>query len=423
LSGLLVRDATAVTMDPSLGIVPNARIAVEGRRILAVSGRDEDLPSDWSPDAVIDARGMVALPGLVNAHTHAAMTVFRGLGQGLELDEWLRREMWPRERTMRPSMVYRGALLAAAEMIRGGVTTFADMYVFMGRVGAAVEAAGMRAVLAQGIAGVPRIIGPVSLALAAILHRRWHGRADGRIGVAVGPHAPYTCPPACMRRAARLAKRLGCGIHVHLAETEDEVEECLSRYGLSPVALAHDAGLFDVPALAIHCVHLDDADIDLLAASGTAVAHCPVSNLRLRAGVAPVRRMIEAGVTVALGTDGAGSADRLDMFEAMRTAALLSRLDGSSGLSSRTVLSMATDAGARALGLDSSTGTLTPGKLADVVLLDFNSPHLAPRPPLYDAIVHCARADDVHAVIADGRVIMEAGRLLTVDVESLLEAL
>lgn len=368
-------------------------------------------------DRVIDGSGLLVMPGLVNTHGHAAMSLFRGYADDLPLMEWLERKIWPVEEKLHSDDVYWGAMLSIAEMLKGGTTTFADMYFFMDRVAEAVAESGIRAVLARGLIGVSASAGE-ALADAERFAREWHGRENGRVTVHLGPHAPYTCPPDFMRRVMDAAARTGLPMHIHLAETAGEVERSLAEHGCSPVQLMDRLGLFQYPVTAAHCVHLDDADIAALAAGGAGVAHNPGSNLKLGSGIAPAVRLLEAGVKVGLGTDGAGSNNNLDLLEEMRLAALLPK-----GLSrnptrmpAADALKMATAGGAAALFL-AGVGRLREGWRADIVAFNTGAPHLN---PLFDPaaqVVYAAASSDVSLVMVDGRILVEGGRLTGLDEE------
>lgn len=412
---LLIRGAAVLTMEEPHFLIPAGDIVIEGQRIVHVG------PAGSAPQEgftrVIEARHMVAMPGLVNCHTHAAMTLFRGYADDMPLMPWLEEKIWPAEARLEPEDVYWGTMLACLEMIRSGTTCFADMYFHMDEVARAVEEAGLRASLCRGLIGVAPGARE-ALADGCRFAREWQGAAGGRITTMLGPHAPYTCPPDYLKEVMEAAAELGVGIHIHLAETQGEVEECRRRYGKSPVALMEELGLFRFPVLAAHCVHLTEEDIRILAARKAGVAHNPQSNMKLASGIAPVARLLAAGAVVGLGTDGAASNNNLDMMEEMRSAALLQKvatMDPTS-LPAPAALSMATVNGARALGLK-EVGLLKPGYKADIVLINLERPHLYPRHDLAAHLVYAAGSADVETVIVNGRVLMEKGEVLTVDRE------
>lgn len=413
---LVIAGATALTMSGPAAVIPDSEIVVEGEYIASVGPRSRPAGA-WGGEAeVIDATGKVLMPGLVNAHVHAAMTLLRGYAEDLPLQDWLREKVWPAESRLTPEDVYWGTLLGIAEMILSGTTSFADMYFHMDEVAEAVSQTGVRAALAPGLVPGPDR-GEALLEAARAFAVRWHGAAEGRISVMLGPHAPYTCPPDFLARVARLSRELGVGVHIHLAETREEIGECLARYGRRPLETLREAGLLEGPLLAAHCVHLEEGEIRSLASLRGACVLCPVSNLKLGAGVAPVLEMLDAGVPIALGTDGAASAGALDMFRAMRLAALLPR--GVSGDPTRPpayrVLEMATAGGARALGQERILGRLEPGMKADLVVLDLRLPGTWPVHDVYAGIVHSAGPGNVETVIVDGRPVLLGRRLLTID--------
>lgn len=416
---LLIRGAIILTMEHHDALLPNGEIIIEGKYITHV-GPAGSISPERTFDRVIDARDMLALPGFVNCHTHAAMTLLRSYADDLPLMQWLEEKIWPLEAKLKREDVYWGTLLCCLEMIRSGTTTFADMYFHMNQVARAVEKAGLRASLSRGMIGV------VPGAEEALNYSRrfisdWHGKADGRITTMLGPHAPYTCPPDFIRRVMEMAAELKVGIHIHLAETQKEVEDIRRQYGKTPIGLMDELGLFEFPVLAAHCVHLDDDDIRILAEKKVGVAHNPESNMKLASGVAPVTRLLAAGAAVCLGTDGAASNNNLDMLEELRSAALLQKVATMDpmALPSFAALSMATVNGARMLGLN-DVGLLKPGYKADIILINLQRPHLYPRHDLMAHLVYAAQSADVETVIVDGRVVMEKRKILTIDEEEVL---
>ncbi len=412
---ILIKGATVITMESRDDIIPDGEIAVDGQKIVSV-GPAGSAPDGFVPDKTLDAGEMLALPGFVNCHTHAAMTILRSYADDLPLMRWLKEKIWPFEARLEEDDVYWATMLCCLEMIRSGTTTFADMYFHMDRVAQAVERAGLRADLSRGMIGVGHEA-EAALDDSRNFVSRWHGRADGRITVRLGPHAPYTCPPDYLKRVVRLAGELNVGIHIHLAETLSEIEEINKKYGMSPIRLADSVGLFELPVLAAHCVHVDGGDIEIMAAKGVGVAHNPESNMKLASGVAPVTAMLKAGVRVGLGTDGAASNNNLDMLEEMRSAALLQKVSNMDPmvLPSFEALRMATAGGAEALGMGGEIGLLKAGCKADIILVATRRPHLFPRHDWLAHMVYAAQSSDVDTVIVDGRVLMEGRRVLTID--------
>jgi 5-methylthioadenosine/S-adenosylhomocysteine deaminase len=372
-----------------------------------------------APEHIIEAEGALAIPGLVNTHTHVAMGLLRNYADDMSLMSWLTDKIFPAEGKMTEEDVYWGSMLGIGEMIRSGVTTFADMYFHMDKTAEAVELSGVRAALAVGIAAGSAEEAKDKCENLSGFYHRWNNAAGGRIIVDAGPHAVYTCTPEALETIADTAKALGCGVHIHLSETRGEVEEAKKKYGASPVGIAAKAGLFEHPTIAAHCVWVDDSDIELLSEYGVHVVHNPTSNLKLASGVAPVPRQIREGIQVSLGTDGSASNNNLNMFEEMHLAALIHK--GVSGvptvMPAGKVLEMATLGGARAAGIEDMVGTIEPGKKADVVLVSTEGLHLHPESDPLSALVYSAQASDVTTVVCDGNVLMEGRRLLTIDEE------
>lgn len=421
---ILIQGVTVVSPGETPLVLDKGDIVVAGGRIAYVgpSAGPAEPRGAASAAKVIAEDGLIALPGFVNAHTHAAMTVFRGFADDMPLMEWLTGKIWPLEARLQAADVYWGAMLACVEMIRAGVTTFADMYFFMDQTARAVEESGIRACLSRGLIGTAP--GADSALREGVeLCERWNRSAGGRISTMLGPHAPYTCPRPFLEKVMEAARDLGVGMHIHLSETEGEVEECKRLHGgMSPVALMDSYGLFESAVLAAHCVHVSDEDIEILRARGVGVAHNPGCNMKIASGIAPVARMLEVGVKVGLGTDGAASNNNLDLLEEARIAAFLHKLASGDPtvLPAAQALYLATLGGARALGMDSDIGTLEPGKKADIILLDATGPHMRPRHDLVSQVIYSARASDVRTVIIDGRLVMEDHALLCVDEEEVL---
>ena len=417
---LLLTNAVVLTMDPQFTIHRGGSVAVRGDSIVAV-GPDAD---GFQAAETIDCRGRVVMPGLVNAHTHVPMTLLRGLADDLRLDVWLMGYVMPVERAfVSPDFVRLGTSLGCAEMIRSGVTCFADMYYFEDAIAEATAAAGMRAFCAQTVLRFPTPDATSfeeSLALARDFIGRWRGHPLIVPGPA--PHAPYTCTPEILRACAELAVELDVPLHIHLSETALEVEESRRVNGMPVVPWVKKYGLLDARVLAAHCVHVDDGEIRALKNANAGVAHNPSSNLKLAAGVAPAARMLELGVDVGIGTDGPASNNDLDMFEELRLAALLAK--GTSGdptaIPARTALAMATCIGARALHMGDLIGSLEPGKRADLVILDLDRLHTVPAfghgtGGIYGQIVYASKSTDVSDVMCNGRWLMRDRRLLTLD--------
>lgn len=424
MARLVIRGGTVVTMLGPGEVIPGGAVALSNGEIVWV-GEESSLPREYSGHRAgyrtIDARGKVVMPGLINTHTHAAMTLLRGYADDMALMDWLQRRIFPVEARLDGEKVYWGTALACLEMLKSGTTTFLDMYFFIDHAARAAAEAGMRAIFSLGIAGSGEQADR-RLREAEALFRRWHGAEGGRVGMMLGPHAPYTCPPRTMEKVARMAADLGAGIHIHLSESRAEVEEIWKEYRCSPIALAQRAGLFEHHLVAAHCIHLSAEDIALLSGFRGGVAHNPCSNLKLANGFAPVVDLLRAGVNVGLGTDGAASTNTLNMFEQMRLAALVQKAikDDPSAINAYQVLEMATAGGARVLGLEDRVGFIKAGMQGDLILIDMNKPHLVPGHDLFSLLAYSARPDDVHTVLVDGRIVVEGGRVLTLDEDEVI---
>jgi len=398
------------------GRVSKADIAITDTVITTVGAVE---PS-WSADRTVDCSNKLILPGFVNTHTHAAMTLFRSYADDMALMDWLQTKIWPAEANLTGEDVYWGTLLAIAEMLKTGTTTFADMYFFMNDVAEAVAQSGIRAVLARGMAGVAPTAGQ-ALVESEEFYRSWHGGADGRITVMLGPHAPYTCPPEYLKKVVALAQLLGAEIHIHLSETLGEVDECRKNHGKSPIELMNDLGLFEHGVLAAHCVHVSAADIAIMAEKGVRVAHNPGSNMKLASGVAPLPQMLAAGICVGLGTDGTASNNNLDMLEELRLSALLHKVNTLDPLviPAAKAVELATASGAAAVGLGRVTGQLAPGYKADIAILSMDATHWYPRHDRLSLLTYAASAADVDTVLVDGKILLDNRKLTTIDEQQL----
>jgi len=420
---LLLTNAIVLAMDEGFHQYEPGAVAVTGNQIVAV-GPQAEIEGLFSPTTTLDCKGKVLMPGLVNAHTHVPMTLLRGLADDLRLDVWLLGYMMPVEREfVSPDFVRLGTRLACAEMLRSGVTCFADMYYFEEAIAESVAQAGMRAVCSQTVLKFPTPDArdfEESLSLARNFIQRWKNHP--LVVPSVAPHAPYTCTPEILHMAAELAQEFDVPLHTHISETNQEVENMRNEQGMPVVPYVKKQGLLEAKVLAAHCVHIDEGEIRTLLHAKTGVAHNPSSNMKLASGVAPVRRMLELGLNVGIGTDGPASNNDLDMFEEIRLAAFLAK--GFSGdptaLPARTVLSMATRLGARALHLGDITGSLEVGKRADLILVDLSSLHNSPRfrhdpNGTYAQIIYASKASDVTDVMIEGKWVLRDRQLLTIN--------
>ncbi|OAG27183.1 amidohydrolase [Thermodesulfatator autotrophicus] len=391
-------------------------LVIEKGKILDI-GPKKQIFSHYAQAEVIDFGESILFPGLVNAHTHASMTIFRGLADDLPLMTWLENYIFPVERHLKPEWVYWGAKLAIAEMFRSGVTLFADMYLFEEEVIKAVEEAGVKATLGEGLFDFPSPnYGPLENGLA-LTEKLFKDFAEhSRIKIMACPHATYTCSPDTLKAVANIAERYDALIHIHLSETKDEVSLIKARYGKTPPFHLDSLGLLNERLLVAHAVQLTDEEIELLAKRQVKVAHCPESNLKLGSGVAPVPALLEAGVCVGLGTDGPASNNDLDLIGEMRTAALIQKglTFDPTKLPAKDVFSMATSLGAEALGWP-ELGCLTKDGPADLAVIRLSSSHLTPCYDPISILVYSARAGDVTDVMVAGEFVMRDSRILTFD--------
>ncbi len=413
---LLVTGGLVLCCDAAGSVVENAAVAVVGDRIAAV-GPVANFSSSRARK-VIDAKGGIVLPGLINTHTHAAMTLFRGLADDLPLMTWLEDHIFPAEAKLTQEAVYWGAQLACAEMIRSGTTCFCDMYLFAGSVARAVADAGMRALVGEVLFDFPSAnYGPLAqgLAYTEALIEKW--AAHPLVSVAVEPHSPYLCAASLLEEAADLAARHQVPLITHLSETRGEVAQVRKRYGKTPVQHLADLGVLSDRLIAAHCVVLTEDDLTLLRRFDVKVSHNPESNMKLASGIAPVRDMLARGICVGLGTDGCASNNDLDLFAEMNTAAKLHKVHAldPTVTSAAEVLCMSTRSAARVLGMTNKIGTLETGKQADLIVIDTCQPHLVPMYHPVSHLVYAARGGDVITSVIGGRVVMEDRRLTTID--------
>ena len=425
---LLLTNAIVLTMDEAFTKYEPGALAVSGDSILAV-GTEAELSKEIAATETIDCGGKVLMPGLVNAHTHMAMTLLRGLADDLRLDVWLLGYMMPVEREfVSPDFVRLGTLLACAESIRSGVTCLADMYYFEEDVAQAIADVGLRAVCSQTVL---KFTAPdaesfeESLAYAREFIQRWKGHP--LVEPSVAPHAPYTCTDEILRATAALAVEFDVPLHTHLAETAQEVENCREEHDMPVIPYVKKQNIFEAKTLAAHCVHVDDGEMHTLLHNNAGVAHNPSSNLKLASGAAPVSKMLEIGLNVGIGTDGAASNNDLDMFEEIRLAALLAKntTGDPTSLPAQTAIAMATRLGAQALHLGHLTGSLEVGKRADLILVDISRLHNAPRfrrdqAGLYAQLTYAAKSTDVSDVMVNGQWLMRAHQLTTLEESELL---
>lgn len=411
----LIKNGTFVVLHTDKPVIQGYML-IEGDTISYVG---EERPDGVEGAETFDGKGLLFLPGLVNTHGHAAMSLLRGYGDDLALQVWLQEKMWPMEAKFTGEDVYWGTALSVLEMLKGGTTTFLDMYDQMHQVGKVVEESGIRGVLTRGVIGLcPPDVQQQKLDEAIAFARDWNGKANGRITTMISPHSPYTCPPDYIEKFVQAAHDLDLPMHTHMSETTTEVQQNVNDYGVRPVQHLLNLGMFSRPSLLAHAVHLTDEEIEILAAHNVGVSHNPGSNLKLASGVARVPELLKAGVTVSLGTDGPASNNNLDMFEEIRLAALIHKgvTGDPTAVPAREALLMGTEYGARSLFLN-DTGKLAAGMKADFIAVDTEQAHFLPRTDYISHVVYSAGPKDVEHVWVNGKQVVRNGECLTLDEE------
>lgn len=421
----IIRADYLLTMEGDMSVINDGAVAVSGSDIID-AGAFDNISKKYSSENITDGKDRVVFPGFVNTHTHAAMVYFRGIADDLPLQEWLEKHIWPNEMKWLSSEFVGDAVeLACLEMLKSGVTTYNDMYFFENVAGERLTKIGMRAVLGSGIIDFPwkdYAQGPDDYLRKAEEHiNNWKG--SDLVTTCVAPHATFTCGPDSYLRAGKLADKYDVTLHTHLAETQFEVAQCKERYGKTPVEHLDSIGFLSERVSAAHCIWLTDREIEILAERKVGVAHCVESNLKLASGFAPVPKLLDAGVKVGLGTDGAASNNDLNILGELSTAAKVHKavsLDPTV-VNSMTALLMATRNGAEIIGLGEKTGSLRPGKKADLVIAGLNQPHLLPMYNIYSHIAYSLRPSDIETVMVNGMIVIDNGNLITADEETILE--
>ncbi len=417
---ILIKNGIIVTMDNELKVFDKADIAIKDSKIIEVSSS-----SKLKAIKTIDASGKVVMPGLVNGHTHAAMTMLRGIADDMPLDTWWSKIMFPLEQKFAGSeFIKTGVALAAVEMIKTGTTSFVDMYFFEDNAAEVCKKIGIRAFLGEGLLDfeTPSCKTPDdSIKYIETLNSKWKG--DPIIHPVVAPHAPYTCGPEVLKKSKALADKLDIPLHIHLAETLTEVATIKEKYGTTPTGRLEKEGFLSERVSAAHCVHLTEEDIEILKKREVKTVDCPESNMKLASGISPVADLLKAGITVALGTDGAASNNNLNMFEEMDVAAKLDKLKklDPTSINAKEVVKMGTKNGARSV-LRDDLGIIEAGKTADIIILDFKRPHLTPLYNVYSHLAYSVTGDEVETVIINGRIVMENKKILTIDEQEVMEA-
>lgn len=416
MSKIWIRNTQILTMTGNDDTLISGDILIENDCIKVIGNVQEE---DLAGAEIIDGKDTLAMPGLINTHTHASMTLLRSYADDMELMSWLNDKIWPTEAKFVNEYIYWGAALAAVEMIQSGTTTFVDMYDSMHEVAKVAEESGLRANLARGLIVFSDNEEHKNIKKNINLYNNFHNSADGRVQVWFAPHAPYTCPPDYVEAIVQAAKDCNTGLHVHLAETLDEQRQIREGYNKTPTEYFNDLGVFDLPCIAAHGVYLNDGDIEILKSKNVSIAHNPSSNLKLASGVANIPKYLNAGLNVGLGTDGCSSNNTLDMFKEMTMCSFTQKVTAMDPtvLPAMDVLRMATVNGAKAVHRAHEIGTLEVGKKADLILVDLHKPHFAPWNNSVSDLVYSAKGSDVKTTIVNGKVLMHNYEVKTMDVE------
>ena len=421
---ILIKNIGIITENFENSYIKNGNIGICDGRIEFIGESEEELKF-FKADKIIDGKNKLAMPGLVNAHCHSPMGILRNYADDLALEEWLFGKIIPTEALFTPEDVYWGSMLGILEMLKSGVTCFADMYLHMDEVARAVSESGIRANISKGplVSGFRGKQGiSVDVEGCTEFFKNWNNKANGRIKTSVEIHSVYLYNEETLREAAALAKQLNSGIHIHVLETKTEQENMLKQYGKSTAELCLEFGIFDVPVIAAHCVHLTDEDMAILKNKGVNAVHCPSSNLKLGSGIARIPQMLDLGINVCLGTDGAASNNNLNLFEEMHLSALIHKGANLNPLlvNAGQTIKMATVNGAASLGFGAETGRLVKGRKADLILLDMDKPHLCPMNNPFSAVCYSAQASDVDTVLVDGAILMENRKMSMLDEEKIM---
>ena len=421
---IIIGNGVILTVNNNDEIINDGAVVIKKNKIIDL-GKSSDIKNKYKTKKEIDAKNGVIMPGLINTHTHLAMSIFRGLADDLPLEKWLNEYIFPAEdKFVNEKFCYWGTKLSLAEMIFSGTTTFCDMYFFEKETGRAAEEAGVRGIIGEGIVsafGDEDKIFNNKTRLTKDLLKEF--KNSPLISIAIEPHSCYTCGKEILIKFKEFAKENNLLYIIHLAETKKEVDEIKNKFGMSPVEYLDKIGVLDEMTLAAHCVWLDDKDIEILKNRGVKVLHCPESNMKLASGVAPVYKLLKDNVVVSLGTDGSASNNDLDIFSEMDSAAKLAKVStlDSTVVSAKETVRMATINGAKVLGMENEIGSLEIGKKADIIILDFNRPHLVPVYDYYSHLVYSVSGSDVETCIIDGKVVMENRKILTFNVEKTIK--
>lgn len=423
----LFTGATVVTMDEELRVIPNGCVGVTSGKISFIGPTPPE--GGEKPKEIIEATGMVLMPGLINCHTHLPMTILRGCADDYELHTWLNDHIFPREDRLDGRTVKAATLLGIAECLQFGVTSFSDMYYFIDEMAQAAAESGIKASISRG---TTMFLGdefdfekfPACRELVE-MHEKWHNYDNGRIHIEASVHAEYTSTHQLWDALSEYAVNEGLRMHVHLSETKSEHDSCVEKYGLTPAQILDCHHVFDAPAIAAHCVYLTEEDMALLARRKVSAVHNPISNLKLASGIADVQAMVKAGMNVALGTDGVASNNNMDLFEEIKAAAILAKVKNNdpTAVPATAALMMATVCGARAQGREAECGMIKEGMDADLILLDFTRPHLIPCHNVLSSLAYSARGGDVALTMVRGKVLYAGGEFKTIDLPAVVREL
>lgn len=418
---LAIKNGTILTMDSENTVIENGLLGIQDDEISYVGN---DRGESIAAKQIVDADGGLILPGLVNGHTHAGMSLFRGLADDLPLMDWLNRYIFPVESKMDAGFVYAGTMLACMEMILSGTTTFCDMYLFEDETAAAAKKAGMRCLVGEVLYDFPSPnYGSIENGFEYTKHLIEKWADDPLVSIAVEPHSPYTCGPELLQSAGNLALENDVPLIIHMSETQSELAEIWKKYGKQPFHHLEALGILGPHVIADHCVHVDESEMDIMKAYDVKMIHNPESNMKLASGFAPVPRILKKGITVGLGTDGCASNNNLDMFSEMDFAAKLHKVRtlDPTVMDARTVLRMATTESAKALGMGDVIGSLETGKKADIIVVNTNKPHLTPLYNPYSHLVYAAKGSDVSHSIVNGKLVMADRKVMTIDFDKTMD--
>lgn len=414
----LIKDIDIITMSKDL-VISNGYIGIDNEKIVYVNNT---APKNFEADKIIDGNGKLAIPGLVNSHTHSPMTLLRSYADDLNLEKWLFDYIFPIEEKLTGEDVYWGAMLGIAEMLKSGTTCFLDMYFYMDDIARAVEDTGIRACLSRGCQKFDNHDknGDIRLKENIELYNKYHNKNKGLITVFIGPHSVYTCTPDYLKLCFTTAKELQTGLHIHLSESQAEVQNCIDKYGCTPIEHCYNLGILNSNVIAAHCVHPTEKEIEILAKSKVSVVHNPTSNFKLASGIAPVLKFLESSINVCIGTDGASSNNNLNMFEEMHLTGIIHKGANynAQAVNSLDTLRMATINGSKALGYN-DIGMIKEGFKADITILDIDKPHFYPRHNIISNLIYSAQGSDVYTVLVNGEILIENGQFTTIDFEKL----